>query len=256
MKMVEFTQNNIMSFIKVTDGQYSGSNMFYIYNQLSPLVNRLGGKAELDCQNKRCAMEIIIDKSYAGFVRSELEDKIADVIAVNYKYEFFKGNINTKGLSPLKYELLLSALICADLEDDKRYVSAKMSRFDEYSVDGSFNFRMKPLKKKWEEIVSIIPLYFQDEQLKDFITFILREKKGKKVYVENERVYDKNFNRLQRTLLTDLNLQEGKIIREVILSGSGEVELHDKPPKLDEFYLKEYFGDKIAFGKGFFDKKG
>ena len=52
-------------------------------------------------------------------------------------------------------------------------------------------------------------------------------------------------------MLTDLSMQEGKIIREVILSGSGEVELCDKPPKLDEFYLKEYYFDKISFSNKF-----
>jgi len=256
MKIREFAQNRIMSFIKISDSESSGTNMFYLYNQIAPIVNRLGGKAELDCRGKRCSFCIAVDKSYSGFVRAEIEDKIADVITVNYKYEYFKENIAIKGLEKLKYEILLSALICADLEDDKRYVSAKMSRFDEYSIDGSFNFRMKPLKKKWEDIVSIIPPYFQEDQLKEFIIYILREKRGKKVYVEHERVYDKNFNRLQRTMLTDLNFQEGKVIREVILSGSGEVELNDRPPELDEYYLKEYFGDKIVFGKSFFAKKG
>ena len=82
----------------------------------------------------------------------------------------------------------------------------------------------------------------------------IKEKQGKKVYIENERVYDKNFNRLQRCLLTNLDIDEARVIREVILSGSGEVELNDKPSEIDEYYLKEYFGDKIRFGKGFFVK--
>lgn len=245
-----------MSFIKVTDSGDSGTNMFYLHNQITPLVNRLNGKTEINCEENRCTYKVWIDKAYTGFIRSEIEDRIADIVAVNYKYQYFKQNVKVSGLDSFKTELLLSSLICADLEEDKRYVSAKMSRFDEYSIDGSFNFRMKPLKKKWEEIVNIIPTYFESEQLKDFIIYIIKEKRGKKVYVENQRVYDKKFNRLQRTMLTDISLQEGKIIREVILSGSGEVELCDKPPELDEFYLKEYFGDKIVFGKGFFSKKG
>ncbi len=251
MKRAEFTQNKVMSFIKVSDGAVGGTNMFYLYNQVAPLVNRVGGKAEIDCKEKRCNFFVGVDKGYSGFIRAEIEDKIADIVAVNYKYLFFKERVAVKGLDEFKQELLLSAIICADLEEDKRYVSAKMSRFDEYSIDGTFNFRMKPLKKKWEEIVSIIPPFFTDEQLNDFIRYILKEKKGKKVFVEKERVYDKNFNRLERIMLTDQNMEKGKIIREVILSGSGEVELCDKPPQLDEYYLKKFFGDKIVFSKGF-----
>ena len=42
-----------MSFIRVTDNAESGTNMFYLYNQISPLVSRLNGKAEIyhSCNN-------------------------------------------------------------------------------------------------------------------------------------------------------------------------------------------------------------
>lgn len=243
-----------MSFIRITDGMKGETNMFYLYNQLNPVVSRLGGKIEIECGEKVNVLNVEVDRSYAGFLRAEAEDKIADVITVNYKYEYFSERIKTKGLNELERELLLDTLICADLEEDKKYVVAKMSRCVEYSVYGSFNFRMAPLKKKWQEITEYIPLYFSSEQLREFILYILKEKKGRKVYVENDSVYDKNFNRLQRVILTDNGLSEGKIIREVLLSACGEVELNDRVSKVDEKYLREYFGDKILFGKGYFVK--
>lgn len=243
-----------MSFIRISDGKSGERNMFYLYNQLNPVVSRLGGRVEIECGEKVNVLNVEIDKSYAGFVRAEAEDKIADVITVNYKYGYFSEKIRAKGLSDFEKELLLDALICADLEEDKRYVIAKMSRCNEYSIFGSFNFTMTPLKRKWQEIAEYIPLYFNSEQLREFVLYILKEKKGKKVYVDNECVYDKNFNRLQRVILTSCNLEEGKVIREVLLSACGEVELNDKVPELDEKYLRDYFGDKILFGKGYFVK--
>lgn len=246
----EQTEN--MSFIRISDGG-NGENMFYLYNQLNPIVTRLGGKAEIEC-GKINVLNINVDKSYAGFVRAEAEDKIADVITVNYKYKFFTQRIKTKGLENFEKELLMCALICADLEEDKRYVCAKMALCEEYSINGTFNFRMNPLKRKWEEITGYIPAYFNSEQLREFIIYILKEKKGKKVYIDKDTVYDKNFNKLQRVILTDNGIQKGKIVREVLLSASGEVELNDKVSEVDEKYLKEYFGDKILFGKGYFTK--
>lgn len=244
-----------MSFIRISEGKHSETNMFYLYNQLNPVVSRLGGKMEIDCGEKVNVLNVEIDKSYVGFLRAEAEDKIADVITVNYKYEYFSERIKTKGLSELEREFLLDTLICADLEEDKRYVIAKISRCNEYSIFGSYNFRMTPLKKKWQEITEYIPLYFNSEQLREFILYILKEKSGRKVYVENDSVYDKNFNRLQRIILTDNRLEEGKIIREVLLSACGEVELNEKVSVLDEKYLKEYFGDKVLFGNGYFVKR-
>lgn len=243
-----------MSFIRISDGKSGERNMFYLYNQLNPVVSRLGGKTEIECGEKVNVLNVEIDKSYAGFVRAEAEDKIADVITVNYKYGYFSEKIRAKGLGDFERELLLDTLICADLEEDKRYVIAKMSRCNEYSIFGSFNFTMNPLKRKWQEIAEYIPLYFNSEQLREFVIYILKEKKGKKVYVDNECVYDKNFNRLQRVILTSGNLEEGKVIREVLLSACGEVELNDKVSELDEKYLRDYFGDKILFGKGYFVK--
>ena len=42
---------------------------------------------------------------------------------------------------------------------------------------------------------------------------------------------------------------EGKIIREIILSGCGLIELNGDLPKTDEFYLMEYYGDKVLISK-------
>jgi hypothetical protein len=241
-----------MSFIRVTDGNGSEVNMFYLYNQINSMVTRLGGKVEINCGDKINVLAINIDKSYIGYIRAQIEEKIADIISVNYKYKFFKEKILVKGLTPFQRELLLDALICADYEEDKRYVAIKMSRCREYSINGTFNFRMTPLKNKWKEIVTFIPQFFTESELRDFIIYIVREKKNKKVYIENKSVYDNNFNKLQRVLLTDEDMIEGKIIREVILSCCGEVELNDKISQTDEKYLKEYFGDRIIFGKEFY----
>jgi len=53
-----------MSFIRISDAGSNGANIFYLYNQLAPIVSRLGGKAEIDC-GKRCQLCINIDKAYS-----------------------------------------------------------------------------------------------------------------------------------------------------------------------------------------------
>ena len=40
-----------------------------------------------------------------------------------------------------------------------------------------------------------------------------------------------------------------KIVKEVLLSNCGEVELNGEIPKDDEYYLKEYYCDKLHFTK-------
>jgi hypothetical protein len=43
---------------------------------------------------------------------------------------------------------------------------------------------------------------------------------------------------------------EGEIIREVILSASGNVDVNSKLPEMDEKYLKRFFGRRVNFSQG------
>ena len=194
----------------------------------------------------RAGLEMSVEDEYEGIAREELFDKICDVITVGYKYNFFAQKIKLDGMKNQHKQLLLSSIIAADFEDDKRYVKHKLSFVDKsIAIDGVYEFRLKNLKSKWLEIVNYIPEYFSENELKSFIIYLIGEKRGKKVLVDGEKVYDKRFNRLKRVqLLPDGDL---KIVKEVLISGADEIELKGKLPREDEIYLKEYFGDKICF---------
>ena len=64
-------------------------------------------------------------------------------------------------------------------------------------------------------------------------------------------MYDGHYRRLNRNLLTEYD--KLNLVREVILSNCGEVELLGEIPKDDEFYLKEFYSDKITFSKRYSD---
>ena len=93
-----------------------------------------------------------------------------------------------------------------------------------------------------------MPDVFMNSQRKDFISYLLENKK-KRVYVDNGKVYDSHYRRLKRCELLSGN--DAIIVREVILSNCGEVELAGKVDETDEKYLKEYYGDKIFFSTGY-----
>ncbi len=234
------------------DLESNETNIDYIKNCILDTVNKLGGKLKKDLSRKRAELTLTLDDASLKFIIPPLEDKVADVIAVNYKYNFFKTFLRTKGLDELEYELLLCALISADLDEDKRYIRAKIRKSTTYSIDGIYNFTLKPLKEKWREVVSFIPSYFSYEELKEFVNYLVKEKTGRRVFVDGDKVYDRRFSRLSRVKLTDY--KKACVLREVILSNSGEVELLSKQTKKEEFYLKEFFGDKIFFRKSYFEE--
>lgn len=244
-----------MSQIKITESAKKSNNIIYIYEMLSLITKQLGCIEELRGGKNRYELIIDVPSSYKELLVSELEDKIADVISVNYKYTFFKRNVNSSGLSALEKELLLTALIAADIDEDKKYVIKKLKSFSEYALDGIFNFRMKALKEKWGDIVGYIPPGFQSVELKDFIIYLIKDKMGKRVYFDEGSVYDKRFNILKRSELLTGDSGEISIVKEILLSGAGEVELGTKLPENDEFYLKQLYGDRVRFSEGYFSSK-
>ena len=241
---------NYMAEIIISDKTAKERNLLYVQNHLECLSGHLGFSFQFKTEEERCFLSVVCPDYYSDIVSIEINDRIAEIIAINYKYDFFKKRIKICGLNETEYEILMTSIISADLEDDKKYVFNKLkdSKNNVY-LDGFFNFRLQVLKKKWEEIVSYIPHYFVNAQLKEFISYLLESKK-KKVYIDNGKVFDYNYKRLKRCELLDGDFVN--IVREVILSNCGEVELNGDIPKEDETYLKEYYGDKIIFSQRYF----
>lgn len=234
--------------ITVSEKDYKESNLLYAQSLLASLSAQIGFTLKCDTSGSRSILTLNCPEYYADAVSIELADILAEIVAINYKYDFFKKRVRVSGLSKLEYEILMASLISADLEEDKRYTLDKLRGIKELAVDGIYNFRLQPLKRKWEEIVSYMPTCFVNSQLKDFVSFLI-ENKHKTVFVEEQRVYDFNYRRLNRAKL--LGGDELLLLREVLLSGASQVEIKGNIPSLDEKYLKEYYGDRVYFVSSF-----
>lgn len=223
-------------------------NLDYIVNASIEPLRKLGAVINFEKTSDRAVLNINLPDEYARLFEQIVADKIADVIAVNYKYEYFKKHIRTVGVDDLDYEMLIAAIISADLDDDKAYILNSAISPQDFSIDGFFNFRLRPLKEKWAEIVTYIPTYFNREKLYEFISYIICEKKDKLGVVCDGKVYDRRYNRMLKNFLAG-DVKEGAIAREIILCGFSEIALNSKISEIDEKYLVRFFGEKIFFKK-------
>ena len=235
-----------MREIKISDGATGEASIQYICRALVSAVADFKGEINAEASSLRSVLKIKIGREYEDYLKFEIEDKIADVLAIKYKYDYFKKYIKAGGLNEEETENLFSALIAADLEEDKGYICRKLRRFSEYAIDGIYNFRLGALKKKWADIAGYIPSYFEKGGLNDFVSYLTGEKSGKVVTIENGAVYDRHYNLLRRASLLPSEV-EGKIAREAILSGCGEVRIKGELPETDEKYIKLYFPERIIF---------
>lgn len=239
-----------MAVLTVTDKDYNQSNLFYVQSATSELLSQAGCTIDNSVSGSRSVLRIDSPDRYSDIVRMEIADKLAEVVAINYKYEYFSKSIKVCGLSAVEKEILMASLIAADLDEDKKYTFEKIKYYNDIAIDGMYNFRLQPLKRKWNDIISYMPVCFVNSQLKDFITYLLENKK-KRVYIDCGKVYDTHFRRLKRCSLLGGG-DSVKIVREVLLSNCGEIELNGPLPKDDEFYLKEFYSDKIYFSESYF----
>lgn len=241
-----------MKEIKITESKTKNKNIVYLYTTLGDVVNQINSQILLKNGSNRIELTINVIEDYYELLKQEIEDKIADIIAVSYKYDYFSKKIKTSSLSEFERELLITALIAADIDEDKKYVIKKLKNFNEYSIDGIFNFRMKPLKEKWSEVAGYIPSSFVPKQVKDFIEYIIKDKNGKKVYYENGSVFDKRYNILRRRELLTKSGQDESTLIEILLSGAGEVELGSPLSEKEEQMIKEIYGDRVIFSSNYY----
>lgn len=233
-----------MNQLTVTEKLTNENNLLYLSTSLGELFASVGKGVKITRSNDRVKLIINCESEYLDVLRFEMADKIAEVIAIKYKYEYIIKNMPVCGLSEREKEILYVSLIAADLEEDKKYVFYKIRQYDNLSIDGVFNFNLKSLKNKWADVCNCMPNCFLNSQLKDFITFLLENKK-KRVYVDDGMVFDNHFRRLKRCSL--IGKEDLMVTKEVLLSNCGEVELTGHISKDDERYLREFYADKIIF---------
>ena len=236
-----------MTCITITENEFCEDNLTYVQSAAGEIFNHAGCSARLNKKSGRVSLTVNCPEYYADVIRAEIADKVAEIIAIKYKYDYFKKCLRIGGMSNVEKEILYASLIAAVLDDDKKYSFERIKNNREIAIDGIYNFRLKPLKNKWREVADCIPQCFLNTQLKEFISYLLENKK-KRVYIDDGRVYDSHYRRLKRSSLLDG--ETAKIVREVLLSNCGEVELTGVIPKEDEFYLREYYSDKIIFSGG------
>lgn len=242
-----------MSMIKIEisdlDREEDGVN--YVTQTLGALAFDLGGEMQTFKDTSRVGAIVTCPEKYSDLLRSEIENKVADVLAIRHKYSFLKRRFHPAGLSDYQAEILYTAIISADIEDDKRYILRRVRGLENYFIDGVYNFKLKALKNKWKEILAYIPLFFTQNQLFEFVAYLVGEKKGKRVIVKDGNVFDLNYNLLKKSAL----LGRGEdVVKEVLLSASGNVQVFSGLTAEQEKYLKGFFGGRIAFLKGSLQK--
>ncbi len=232
-----------MEKIIISEFGADSSHLSYVYHTLNG-EGLTDGVYRLSLCSDRIYLEIQTDGENCERVRSVISSAIADIICIGYKYVFLKKYIVTDFLSEHEREVFFASLIAADFKEDKKYVLKRIKDLKEYSIDGIFNFRLKELEERWEDVISYIPEYFTRSEFESFILFLL-EGEGR-VYIKDDEVYDNGYKKMRRSRLIPSS-PEYSLLREIILSGADSVCCLSGVGKDEELFLKKYYGDKVFY---------
>lgn len=229
-----------MAEIIVSEGLEKGPYITYLYNALAAPLKKIGGRGDLAFGGERAVLRIVVERGEKE-LRSYLNEKIAEIIDIGYKYTFLGENLHVC-LAAREKRLLSAALIAADFDGDCAFIRRKLEGTEEYCIDGFYRFRLGALRDKWGKILDYIPQGFSAVDLKHFCDFLVGESK-RKIYVKGNVVFGENFMPLRRSRLTGKEDAE----TEIMLSDAGFVYCLGEVESSIEDFLQKYYAERTVF---------
>ncbi len=117
---------------------------------------------------KRSYYAFATENSNKSRVNSIIKQCITDMLSKEAKYTYFEEAVALPMLTSSERNLLLSALVEFDREEEKEIIDRSYSVSDGLCIDGVYNFLLKDLKERWNEILQLTvdnSLFLSDREI-------------------------------------------------------------------------------------------
>ena len=234
--------NNVVEQILVTQSGASSPYISYLYGKITDKFSFLSTECRFQDDGERTTAVFASERKYCPYIRRYTEENIADVISIGYKYRFFAGALTLPLLTARERDILLTALVAADLPEDREYVKRQLKGSMEYCIDGLYNFRLSALKSRWQGIAGYVTADFNAVSLENFIDFLIGESRGK-AFLKEGKLYDEEYRTMNKSEL----IGKSDPVREILLSGADNIYCFGEPDERTRAFLKKYYRGKCVF---------
>ena len=139
-------------------------------------VKKAGGLYATLHKRDRLYVSVACESQNRSVLRQALKDCLTDTFATVVKHDYLKSRIKL-ALDRKSYNLLLHTLVAFDRENERAVIEDSLLLTDGVSLDGVFYFRLKELRKRWDEIAALATenaAYLLDEDtLNELIRFLI-----------------------------------------------------------------------------------
>jgi len=137
----------------------------------------------------RCYYAFACENINKSKLNETLKKNITKILSKESKYTFFDERINLPIISKAEKNLLISALVGFDSEQEIDEISNSFFITDGLCIDGIYNFRLKSLKERWNEVLQLTvdnSIFLSDKDIfYEVIKFLFSSIKPKinKIYI-------------------------------------------------------------------------
>lgn len=148
----------------------------YIKGQMEPALQQIDGiSTELD-DEYRCYYTLACSDTYRFQIARAVASAVCEALSLGYKNVFMRNLLDVN--SDNFYQNVLVNTICIfDSEYDKQFVSRIMSDNATICLDGYYNFKMSPVKRKWYDVSKLVTdnnfILSDDELISEFLQYLL-----------------------------------------------------------------------------------
>ncbi|MBR2974140.1 MAG: hypothetical protein IKC47_00135 [Clostridia bacterium] len=148
----------------------------YMYDELSACVAKIGGVCKYLQESRRSRFAIACNKLYAAAIKSQSEECLLNALTLGYKNKYIRNALAVSH-SGLLVDTLINTMCIFDAKYDRYLIKKTLDISGEVCIDGYYNFRMKKLKQKWDELVEVVKnnnaLLADDALIKEFLCYLM-----------------------------------------------------------------------------------
>lgn len=209
-----------------------------LMKSITPYVMKAGGVLARGKHCDREYLSLACEENRSNIIIEALNNIISDIIATDFKLDYLIENSKIPINNRINYNAFLKALVEFDRDFDKEIVIKNLFLSKELMLDGFYNFRLKELRKRWQEICDLannnsVYLTYNETflELLKFLVNTLNSKLDEVHIIRAENNYiicDKNLNKLDYTAYKlDQEINHETIIPCLINLSPEKIIFHD-----------------------------
>lgn len=229
----------------------------FVYKSMSKFVENNRGVVTSHEENGYLKVLIAVKSYFVDKIKAEVARLIVDVICYDFKERFLDKYLILRGLDEMGIGAFKKALLNFDKETDRFMVKKALILDSELYLESFFDFRLKNLQNKWQELVDLSnenrEFLLSSESFIDLLKFLVDNLDicEDEISIFKENGEYKIILNSENISLSPLN--EENIVSSVIELSPQRINLYFKESSKAIFLLEKIFEERITINKPSFN---